>query len=327
MMKKNVRGRYPWAIVHGAVLWLGVVSSGVFAQEFPTKPIKIIVPYAAGGSTDIMARLVGAKLTDRLGQNAVVENRPGANATIGTTALARSPADGYTLAVMNMPAVSNVFVKDPQYDPEKDFDPVVGLYRTVYALAIHSSIPAKSLKEFIDYAKANKGKLNYSAHVVTAALPMEMLKNAAGIELTAIQYKGTAPGLQALMVNEVQAMFDLTGPFAPVVKDGKIRILAIAGDQRLPGLPDIPTTAELGFPKVRAGGTVALWGPAGMPAPVVNKLNAVTNDVLKLPDVLARIAGDGSVPAGSTVDDLRQRYKSEYAFWREAAAVAKYKPD
>ena len=327
MMKRNEPGRSSWAAVHGAALLFALASGGALAQEFPGKPIKIIVPYAAGGSTDIMARLVGAKLTDRLGQNAVVENRPGANATIGTTALARSPADGYTLAVMNMPAVSNVFVKDPQYDPERDFDPVVGLYRTVYALAIHSSIPAKTLKEFIDYAKANKGKLNYSAHVVTAALPMEMLKNAAGIELTAIQYKGTAPGLQALMVNEVQAMFDLTGPFAPVVKDGKARILAIAGDQRLPGLPDTPTTTELGFPKVRAGGTVGLWGPAGMPAPVVNKLNAVTNDVLKLPDVLARIAGDGSVPAGSTVDDLRQRYKSEYAFWREAAAVAKYKPD
>ena len=327
MMKSNILGSTSWAVARTTALLIGLVSGGAFAQEFPVKPVKIIVPYAAGGSTDIMARLVGAKLTDRLGQNAVVENRPGGNATIGTMALARSPADGYTLAVMNMPAVSNVFVKDPQYDPEKDFDPVVGLYRTVYALAIHSSIPARSLKEFIDYAKANKGKLNYSAHVVTAALPMEMLKNAAGIELTAIQYKGTAPGLQALMVNEVQIMFDLTGPFNPVVKEGKIRILAIAGDQRLPGLPDIPTTAELGFPKVRAGGTVALWGPAGMPAPVVNKLNAATNDVLKLPDVLARIAGDGSVPAGSTVDDLRQRYKSEYAFWREAAAVAKYKPD
>lgn len=296
-------------------------------QSFPTKPVRVIVPYAPGGSLDIVTRMLATRMTDRLGQPVIVENRAGASGTIGTLAMVRSPADGYTLAVANLPAVSSVFVKNPPHDTDKDFSPVAGMYQTIYVLAVNGKLPARNFKEFLEYAKANPGKMNYAASFVTAQLPMIMLMNNAGVDLVGIQYKGSAPGMQALMTNEVQAAFDLPGTLQPLIKNGDARIIAVTSERRLPQLPDVPTTAELGFPRVRAGGTVGIWAPAGTPSNITTQLGAAVIESLKSPDIVARIAADASLQASLPPDELMARYRSERASWAEAAKAANFTPE
>ena len=306
---------------------LALAAGAAAAQEFPSKPIRIIVPYAAGGSSDIQTRLVAQRMGERIKQPLVVENRPGGNAVIGVNAVARSPADGYTIGFMNLPAASHVFNKDLPYNSDKDFQPLAGLYRAVYALAVSTNLPVKTLKEFVDYAKANPGKLNFAQQAITARLTMEMLMHTAGIKLVPIQYKGTAPSLQAMLVNEIQAMIDLGGVFGTLSQQGKARVLAITGDQRLPQLPDVPHMAELGYPQMRTALTVGFWGPAGMPTAVVSQLNAALVEAIRSPDVAARMNQDGVTPFPSSPDELRARYRAEVDFWTEASKVANYKPE
>jgi tripartite-type tricarboxylate transporter receptor subunit TctC len=302
-------------------------ATPVLAQNYPTKPIRIIVPYAAGGSTDIQARMIGSAAGERMKATFLVENRPGGGATIGVNAVARSAPDGYTISVMNLPAASLAFNKTLPYDTDKDFDPITPIYRSAYAITINTLGPAKTLKEFIDLAKANPGKFNYSSHVVTAQLTMEMLKNVSGMNVVPILYKGSIPALQALRVDEIQIMAELGGAFAPLVRDGKARILAVTGDQRMAQLPDVPTMSELGFPAVRSAVTVGLWGPAGIPAPIIKSLNTVLVEAIKTPEVTARVVADGTTPIPGTPEQLRERYKIELGFWTEAAKVANYKPE
>jgi tripartite-type tricarboxylate transporter receptor subunit TctC len=299
----------------------------VMAQSFPTKPVRIIIPYPAGGSTDIQGRMIATATGERLKQPFLVENRPGGNATIGVAAVAKSAPDGYTISVMNLPAASLVFNKTLPYDTDKDFEPITGIYRTAYVIAIGTSLPAKTLKEFIDVAKANPGKYNYASHVATAQLTMEMLKSVSGMNIVPINYKGSAAALQALRVDEIQAMADLGGVFTPLVKDGKARVLAVTGDQRMAQLPDVPTMAELGYPAVRSALTVGMWGPAGIPAPIVKTLNAALVEAIKTPEISARIIADGPAPNPSTPEQLRERYKVEVGFWTDAAKVANFKPE
>ena len=305
----------------------GVSAAPALAQNYPTKPIHVIVPYAAGGSTDIQARMIGNAAGERMKQTFLVENRPGGGATIGVHAVARSAPDGYTISVMNLPAASLAFNKTLPYDTDKDFEPITAIYRSAYAITINTLGPAKTLKEFIDLAKANPGKFNYSSHVVTAQLTMEMLKNVSGTNVVPILYKGSIPALQALRIDEIQIMAELGGAFAPLVKDGKARIVAVTGDQRMAQIPDVPTMSELGFPAVRSAVTVGLWAPAGVPAPIMKSLNSVLVDAIKAPEVTARIIADGTTPIPGTPEQLRERYRIELGFWTEAAKVANYKPE
>ena len=297
------------------------------AQNYPSKPIHVIVPYAAGGSTDIQARMIGNAAGERMKQTFLVENRPGGGATIGVNAVARSAPDGYTISVMNLPAASLAFNKTLPYDTDKDFEPITAIYRSAYAITINTIGPARTLKEFIDLAKANPGKFNYSSHVVTAQLTMEILKNVSGMNVVPILYKGSIPALQALRVDEIQIMAELGGAFAPLVKDGKARIVAVTGDQRMAQLPDVPTMSELGYPAVRSAVTVGLWAPAGVPAPIMKSLNTVLVEAIKAPEVTARIIADGTTPIPGTPEQLRERYRIELGFWTEAAKVANYKPE
>jgi tripartite-type tricarboxylate transporter receptor subunit TctC len=246
---------------------------------------------------------------------------------IGVNAVAKSPADGYTIGFINLPAASGVFNRELPYNPDKDFDPIVGIYRAVYALAVSTSLPAKTAKELVDYAKANPGKLNFAAHVITARLTTETLTNAGGVKMVPIQYKGTAPALQALLTNEIQVMVDLPGVFGPLVKDGKARMIAVTGDQRIGQLPDVPSMAEAGFPQVRSALTVGFWGPAGIPADARAKLTAAFAEAIRSPEVTARMNQDGVTPNPSAPEELRARYRAEVDFWAEAAKLANFKPE
>lgn len=321
-------------VLSGAVRQVASIVVALFgvaqlaaAQEFPSKPVRIIIPYAAGGSSDIQTRMIAQRASERLKQPVVVENRPGGNATIGVNAVARSPNDGYTLGFINLPAASHVFNKELPYNPDKDFDPIVGIYRAVYAVAVSTALPVRTLREFVDYARANPGKINFAAHVITARLTMESLMSTAGLKMVPVQYKGTAPALQAVLVNEIQAMFDLPGVFGPLVRDGKARVVAITGDQRIAQLPDVPSMAELGFPQVRSALTVGFWGPAGIPPANLAKLSAALAEAIRSPEVAARMAADGVTPNPSSPEELRVRYRAEVDFWTEAARIANFKPE
>ena len=311
----------------GAVSVALSLAAPANAQEFPNKPLRMVVNYAPGGSTDIMARMIAGRMGDKLGQTVLVENKPGGNATIGTLFVARAPADGYTLLIQSLPAVSKVFNKNLAYDTDKDFEPVTGVYRGIYVLAVNNSLPAKTVKEFIDYSKANPGKLNYGSFGVTTQLTMEMVKSGQNMSIVGVPYKGSAPVLQALVANEVQATIDLPGVLTPMVKDGRVRILAAAGDARLPQMPDVPTFAELGYPKVKASVSVGIWVPTGTPAPIVARLIAAGMDAVKSPEVTARLNADGILPFPSSPADLRRVYRQEFDFWAEAARLANFTPE
>lgn len=318
-----------WKILSpvGAALALGMAAlTGAHAQDYPTRAVTIIVPYAAGGSTDLVTRLIASKLEQKLGQAVVVENRPGGAGTIGVMAVKAADADGYTLLATNMPAVSEVFVQAPEHDPERDFVPVAGLYQTIYALAVNTTVPATTLGELVDHAKSGGQSLNYAAGFVTAQLPMVMLMKEAGFDMEAIPYRGSAPSIQALLANEVQALFDVAGTVAPLEKEGTARVLAVSSAERLPLMPDVPTTAELGFPAVVAGGTVGIWAPAGTPPAIVAKLNEAVGSALAEADVRERIAADGSLEVFAAPEDLLERYHAEKANWAELAEVAGYTP-
>jgi len=302
-------------------------SATAWAQNYPARPVRVLVPYAAGGSTDIQARIIAGKMGDSLKQSFIVENRPGAGATIGAAAVAHAAPDGYTIGVLTLPAASLVFNKTLPYDTDKDFTPITAVYRSEYTLAATTEVPAKNMQEFIAYAKANPGKLNYAVPAVTAQLTIEMLSKVTGIKMVPINYKGSAPSLAALRANEVQLSADLGGAFLPLVKEGKLRILAVTGTQRIQQLPDTPTLAELGIQNMRAANSLGMWGPAGLTPAMVTTLNGAAVEAIKSQELSSQVLAFGATPTPGTPEQLRERYKVEIEFWREAAKAANYQPD
>ena len=301
------------------VIWaLGLALMGATtnaqAQAYPSKPIRWIVPFPPGGSTDILARVVGQKLTESWGQQVIVENRGGAGGTLGAAEAARSPADGYTLLMgaIHHTIATSVYPKLP-YDFQRDFAPITVVAIVPNVLVVNPSVPAKSTKELIAYAKANPGKLTYgSAGMGTAHhLIGELFNLRAGTEIVHVPYKGSAPAVADLIGGQVSIMYDTVASCLPHVKAGKLRPLAVATAKRSSALPDVPTIAESALPGFEVTTWFGALAPAKTPPEIVAKLNAEMVKILAMPDVRKRLLEAGAEPVGNTPGEMAAQIKRE----------------
>ena len=300
-------------------------------QNYPSKPVRWIVPYAAGGFADIRARKLGIDLAKNLGQPVVIENRTGAGGVIGTDAVAKAAPDGYTIGMGNLAALAvNVsLMKKLPYDPQKDLQPVVLIERSALILTAGPALQAKNLQELIAYAKANPGKLGFGSSGVGGAhhLSGEMLKLRTGIEITHIPYKGGAPAAADVMAGHLPMMFEMGYAAVPSVKGGKIRALAVTSLRRLPLLPEVPTMAEAGLPGFESSNWQGVVVPANTPRAIVDRLNKEFNAILAIPEQRDAILSTASEVAGGTPEEFRDLIRSETVKWADVVKAAKIQPE
>ncbi len=275
-------------------LAIGLAIAGpAAAQAYPNRPIKLIVPFPAGGPPDVIARVVGDAIASRLGQTVVVENRPGAGATIGTRSVANAEPDGYTLLFASTTSLSiaPALFKNVDYDPVKSFTPIAGVSIGPMVVVVHPSVPAKTAQELVAYAKANPGKLNYGAGVASPPhIAWGLFTVVTGTDIVFIPYRGMAPAMTDLISGQIQIMIDGTGPLLPHIQDGKIRALAVTGTTRSPDFPDLPTMIESGYPDYVLTFWTGIVAPAGTPPDVVARLNAAINESLNSQTLKASLA-------------------------------------
>jgi tripartite-type tricarboxylate transporter receptor subunit TctC len=295
----------------------------VHAQSFPSKSVRIIAPFPPGAGTDTLARTLAGPLTKSLGQSIVVENRPGGGTVVGTEVAARAPADGHTLLI-----IANSFTINPAvrsklpYDARKDFSGVARLASTPMVFAVHPSVPAKTLKEFVAHAKANPGKLVYGTGNPLSILYNQQLMNATGISMLHVPYKGEGPLNPDILAGRVQSSFLSTGTAVAYAKDGRLRPLAVLLERRSPLLPDVPTIVEAGAPAVTVRQWAGMFGPPKMPREIVERLNKEVNAALKRPDVLEKLQGYGYAAEGSTPERLLEINRDDLALWRKLVREA-----
>ncbi|MGE0798882.1 MAG: Bug family tripartite tricarboxylate transporter substrate binding protein [Lautropia sp.] len=304
--------------------------SGAAQSPFPSKVIRIVVQAAAGGQTDIMARLVGQRLSERLGAPVIVDNRPGAGGTIAMEFVARSPADGYTLgtAAMNTHGAASGLYPNLKYDPVADFAPVVYAVSTVSVLSVYPGLPVRSLQELIALAKAQPGKLTYASggSGTSNHLFMELLKRETRIDIVHVPYKGSAPALVDVLGGQVPLIFDPLPASIGYIRDGRLRPLAVSSGKRSPVLPDVPTVGESGVPGYDHLSWLSFVAPAGTPADVIAKLNGTINEILKEPSVRATLSGQGMEPVGGTPEQLGAHIKAQVKTWTEIIRASGAKP-
>ena len=286
---------------------------------FPSKPITIIVPFSAGGTTDILARVVGLHMGTDLGQPVVVDNRAGAGGNIGGQAAARAPADGYTLfmGTVGTHAINQSLYKKMPFDPIKDFAPLSRVAMVPNLLVVNPGQPYKSVKELIAYGKANPGKINFgsSGNGSSIHLSGELFKQMTGVDMQHVPYRGSAPAVSDLLGGQISVMFDNMPSAFQHVKGGKLRALAVTTAKRSPALPDVPTIAEAGVPGYEATSWFGLLAPAGTPAPIVAKLNAAILKALADPEVKKKLAEQGAESHGEKPEEFAAFIKSETAKW------------
>jgi tripartite-type tricarboxylate transporter receptor subunit TctC len=306
------------ALIAGTPL-LGTSVRAFAQQSYPNKPLKMIAPYPPGGGVDTVARLVAERLSVRIGQTIAVENRPGAGATIGADALAKSPADGYTLMLGSITdyAIAPHVHKNLGFDMKRDFIPVVEVAFGTVGLVVYADLPAKNLQELIAFAKANPGQLSYASSGVGGSqhLNAEMFKQMAGVDLVHVPYKGTTQFLPDLMSGRVQMSVDSMPAHLPHIKSGKVRALAVATRTRVPMLPDVPTMAEAGLPGYETATNYTLFVPTGTPADIVALLNRETNAVLQQADVKEKLLTLGIITIGGTTESAQARVPAELTKW------------
>jgi len=292
---------------------------------YPSKPVRLIVPFSPGGSNDIMARLAGQKLSESLGQQVVVDNRAGASGIVGTDIAAKAAPDGYTLLMMSLTfAVNPSLYKKLPYDTEKDLAPVTLVASAPLMLVVHPSIPARSVQEFLAYARANPGKLNFGSGGpgTTPHLAGEMLKMMARVQMTHVPYKGGGPALADLMGGQIQLMLENIPSTLPLAKSGKLRALAVTGLKRSPLVPDLPTLDEAGLKGYEIVGWNGFFVPAGTPQNIVAHLHTLTVTALAQPDVKERLATLGAEGVGNSPDEFRAFVKAEIAKWARVVKAA-----
>ena len=308
----------------------GALAAGfAHAQAYPNKPIKIVAPFAPGGGTDFIARLIAQKLTEKLGVQVVVENKPGAGGNLGAEQAVRLPADGYTLLLVAGSYTVNPSLYKLTFDPVSDITPIIQLSEGPFIVAVHPSVPVKTLKELIDLVKKQPDKLSYASagsgsitHLASAMF-MDMAK----LQIVHIPYKGTGPALNDAIAGNVQVLFGSPSTTIPHIKSGRLRALAVTTTKRIGAAPDVPTMAESGLP----GYEVVLWhglvGPKGLPRAIVERINTEANQVLKVKEMDTLLATDGVAPAGGTPEQFAETIKSDIERWGKIVKQAGVKVD
>ena len=300
-------------------------------HAFPTKPIRMIVPFPPGGATDLLARVVAQKLAENLGHQVIVDNRPGAGGTIGSRLMLDAQPDGYTILTSSVSthAIGPHLYAKPPYDPSRDFTAITELSSTPTVLMASTTLQVSTLKEFIALAKARSGQFNYGSSGVGTQFHLsgELLKLQTGISMTHIPYKGTALVYPDLFSGQVSVMFDTLSVALPFIKAGRVRALGVTGTQRTPTLPDVPTIAEAGVPGFYAGLWLGIWGPAKLPRDITERLSAEVAKLLKLPDVRERLATQGMDPIGSTPAQFAEFVRKENEQWSKVVKAAGVKAE
>jgi tripartite-type tricarboxylate transporter receptor subunit TctC len=303
-----------------AAFLLGAAASGAQAQaSYPAKPVRVVVAFTAGGTTDILTRLVAQQLSERLKQQFIVDNKPGAGGNIGTEVVVRSAPDGYTLIVDSVGpiAVNPTLYSKLSYNPLTDLMPVVQIAEVPNVLVVNPSVSVKSLEEFIAYARANPGKLNYGSTGVgtSSHLSGYMLGKRAGFEATHIAYKG-ADAVRDLLAGRIQFMFATIPSVLPQIQAGKLRAIAVSSAKRSRSMADVPTIAEKGFPGFEAGSWFGFFAPRGTPDAVISVLNKTVNDIIAVPAIEQQLIREGADPVGGTPAQFAQFVQREYEKWK-----------
>lgn len=319
------------------LLIAGVMSFCVYgmgleaaAQNYPTRPIRLVVPFGAGGGTDNLARIIEPTISKALGQPLIIDNRPGAGSVIGMDAVAKSAPDGYTLVMTDTSiAINPSLQKNMPYDTLKDFEPVSLLATAPVILVAHAKVPAKTVQEFVAHAKANPGKLNYASggNGASTHLGGELLKLVAGIDVVHVPYKGTGPAMNDLIGGHVDVMFSGISSARPHLDAGALRGLAVSGDKRNSAVPEVPTFAEAGLGGVTASTYWGVLAPKGTPKEIVDRVSAEFAKAMRDPEIIARIGQLGYLPIGGGPADYAENLRSEIKKWGEVVTKANIKID
>jgi tripartite-type tricarboxylate transporter receptor subunit TctC len=307
-----------------------LAAGGAFAQDYPNRTVRIVVPFAAGGPADNYARFIAQRLQDELKQSFIIDNKPGAGSVIGTDVVAKSPADGYTLLMMsNTHTVNESLLNNKPFALMKDFTAIAPVNSSGLLLVVHPSVPIKGVGELIQYAKAHPGKLNYasSGNGTPYHMAGELFKYMAGIDMTHVPYKGSSGARTDILGGQVDVMFDAETTMADYSRQGKVRALASTGLTRSANLPDMPTVAEAGVPKYEATIWLGLMAPKGTPTDVVNRLNTAVRKIVAQPDVKALWSKQGAVPMSMSPGEFDQYLTADIAKWATIVKAANIKPD
>jgi tripartite-type tricarboxylate transporter receptor subunit TctC len=311
-----------------SLLLLGLAAPG-FAQPFPSKPLRIIVPFPAGSATDTVARILGGSVSQAIGQPVVVDNKAGADGAIAASEVAKAAPDGYTiLLATNSPmSVVPVMKKNPPYDPIADFTPITDVGRYTFFIVVHPEVPAKTLQELISYAKANPGKLNYATGNTTGIVSTALFQSLAGIQMLHVPYKGEPQAITDVLANRVQLIFASSTTSVPHIRDGKLRAIVTTLPKRSSVLPNVPTIAEAGMPEFSIVSWAALFGPAKLPREVLERLNKEFVAAMGRPDVQAAMEKQAFALSPSSPERLGAYVKEQLEAYRKTMAVAGIKPE
>jgi tripartite-type tricarboxylate transporter receptor subunit TctC len=321
----------PAKLMVAVICVVGLFSDHANAQQWPTRVVKFVVPFAAGGTTDILGRLMAQRLSEEYGQQFVVENKAGAGGNIGADAVAKAAPDGYTFVVGTPgPHVINQFLyKNQPFDGAKDFAPVMVIARVPNLISVNPDVKAKSLKELIDLVKAQPGKLSYATAGIggTGHVAMELMKSMTGMDIVHVPYRGSAPATTDVVGGRVEVSSDNLPAVQPFVEAGKLRALAVTTTKRWPELPDVPTVSEAGVPGYEASAWFTIAAPAKTPREIIDKMNASMNRYISEPEMITKMRKLGAEPFGGSPDDMARLIAEESVKWKKVIDFAGMKAD
>lgn len=317
-------------VVCHLVLWLTLFMASTCEAAYPERPIRLIVPFAPGGGNDLIARVIAQKLSDRMSQPVIVDNRAGAGGNIGADIAAKAQPDGHTLLLISVSFVINAALQPKlPFDPLKDFSAVSRMAGAPLVLVVHPAVPAKSVSEFIVLAKSRPGQINYASSGTGSAthFAMELFMAMTGTMLTQVPYKGTGPSMVATAAGEVQSTFNSIPPSVPYIHSGRVRGLGLSSQRRFPLLPEVPTFAETGLPQYTFGSWYGILAPARTPSAIVERLNREIAAVMQLPDVREKVAGFGAEPLSGSSKDFAQYLAKDIAQWSKVVRERNIRPN
>jgi len=308
----------------GALMVLALVSPAQ-SQQWPESPVKIVVPYAAGGSADTIARIFAQRFSKAFGKSFYVENKAGANGTIAAEAVAHAQPDGYTLLMAATPqiAISPAMMK-VQYEPMKDFVPISAVITNTFALVVNGKLPAKTVSDFLGYIRSQPAQLLYATGGIGSVshLAMELFLKRAGLKMTNVNFKGGSPALAAVIAGEIPIKFSVLSDVLPQAASGNIHILAVSSEKRAPQAPEVPTLIESGFPGYKVMSWIGLMAPAGTPKEIVDRIAAEVGVAMKDKEFVARLKGLGADPLGNSPEEFKAMIDADIALWSEAVGIA-----